>query len=105
MALGSRCPWPERKLAQPRQLMRIGNFNGLAPDQHAPASASGSIGTIDLERHPAAAASQVKLGSLVSADHHHVAIEDKVDGNHDRPALIDEGEPAQGFPRQQLEAL
>lgn len=105
MALGPGRPRLERKLAQPRQLARISNLDGLAPDQNAPAGASASIGPVNLERHPAAAARQVQLGPLVGAEYHHVTIDNEVDGKHDRPERINEGEPTQSFPCQQLEAL
>ncbi len=105
MVLGSGRPWLERKLAESGQLERIGNFDGLPPDQHAPAGASGGIGAINLERHQATAASHVEFGSLIGADNHHVTIDHEVDRNHDRPALIDESKAAHGLARQQLEAL
>ena len=103
--LGTRCPRIQRQLAQARQLCRVGDLYDLTADHHAPASVSRSVGAIDLERHPAAAARSVQFGSRVGAEHHHVAVEDEVDRKYDRPAVVDESHPAQMLLSQQLEAL
>ena len=105
MRLGARRPRAQRQLAQPRQLGRVGDLYGLTADHHAPASVSRGVGPIDLERDPAATARNVQLGSRVGTEHHHVAVEDEVDGKNDRPEVVHDGHPAQMLVGEQLEAL
>ena len=105
MRLGARCPRVQPQLAQPRQLFRVSDLDDLAADQHAPAGVRRGVGPIDLERDPAAPARGVEFGSLVGAEHHHVAVEDVVDRKHHWPAVIDDSHPPQMLPGQQFEAL
>src|SRR5271165_2300752 len=63
------------------------------------------VDPVDLERDPAATARGVQLRPLVCAEHHHVTVEDEVDGNYDRPAVINDGYPAHMLAGQQLETL
>jgi hypothetical protein len=66
---------------------------------------SHGVDPVDLERDPAATARRVQFRPLVRAEHHHMTVEDEVDGNHDRPAVIDNGHPAQMLMGQQLKTL
>jgi hypothetical protein len=66
---------------------------------------SHGVGPIDLERDPATAACGVQLRPLVRAEHNHVPVEDEVDRDHDRAAVIDDCYPAQMLTGQQLETL
>jgi len=63
------------------------------------------IGPIDLERDQATTAGNIQLRPLAGAEHHHLAVEDEIDRQHHRPAIIDESHPPQLLPGQQPEAL
>ena len=95
----------QRELPQARQLRRIGDLHGLTADHHAPASPCRLVGPVDLERDPAGPDRGVQFGPAVGAEHHHVAVENKVHGHHDRPELIHERHPPHTFAGQQPEAL
>jgi hypothetical protein len=57
------------------------------------------------EARTAASARGVQLGSCFGAEHQGVPVEDEIDREHDRPAVVDDGQPTEMFVRQQFEAF
>jgi two-component system, NarL family, sensor histidine kinase DevS len=100
-----RRPHPQRQPAQPLDFGLVRHLGDLPPDDHAPADASGRVGPVHLKADPGTPAGGVELGSRLGAEHHGMPVEDEVDRERHRPAVVDDGHPAEMLVRQQLEAL
>ena len=95
----------QRQRAQPGALGRVRHLGDLAAHDHAPAGTPGRVGPVRLEADPATAPGGVQLGARLGAEHHGVPVQDEADREHHRPAVVDDGHPAEVPGRQQTEAL
>jgi hypothetical protein len=91
--------------ARRTELGQVGYLGDLPSHDHAPAGVRGPVGPVHLEADLAAAAGGVQHGSCFGAEHHGVPVEDEIEGAHDRPAVVDDGQPAEILVRQQFEAF
>ena len=73
----------------------IGHQFGRAANNHAPAGLLERIETVDLESEAITPHRRVELAAGVGSEYDHVVYHRVVDGQHDRPVLVNECEPTQ----------